>query len=302
MNNKMKASEKSAGTAIIKLVILFGLSLWLCWPQFTAMALASSTSSEKAHALVVPMAILALIYCRREALAEKPMNSSGWGILFLLAGIGVYAVTTWPFDYGYVRNLAMLPVLTGIILVACGWRVLKLSIPVLLLVALAVPVGSRLYASLVIRPETITISTTAKLLDLLPGVQAWVKGTDLFFAAKDSSGIVALGETNRGSRLLLTFAVIGAFVAFSRIRSSWCLIGVTAAAVPIVFFGNFFRFLSWAIIDIYAKVHPTSAVPRNLSAIFAILVVYGLLAFVCEFSFGFFDEDEQPLMEMITND
>ncbi len=302
MNNRMQSPEKPANTTLIRLIILLGLALWLFWPQIAAMALASSTSSEKAHALVVPAAILALIYCRREVMAEKPMNSSGWGILFLLAGIGLYAVTTWPFDYGYVRDLAMLPVLAGVILVACGWRILKLSLPLLLLVALAIPVGSRLYASLVIRPETITISTTAKLLDLLPSVQAWVKGTDLFFSAKDSSGIVALGETNRGSRLLLTFAVIGAFVTFSRIRSHWRLIGVVVASVPIVFFGNFLRFLSWAIIDIYAKVRPTSAVPRNLSAIFAILVVYGLFAFVCEFSFGFFDEDDQPLLEMITDD
>lgn len=243
MNNQLRVSGKSAGISLIKLTILLGLSFWLFWSLITAIARSSLNSSEMAHALVVPVAIVLLVYSRRGKFVECPMQPTAWGILFLLGGIGLYAVTTWPFNYGYARDLAVLPVLAGIILIAFGWRFLKLSLPMLLLVILAIPVGSRLYASLVIRPETMTISVTAKLLDLLPGIQTWIKGTDLFFSAGDSSGIVALGETNRGSRLLLTFAAIGVFIAFSRIRSTWRLVGIAAAAVPIVFLGNFLRFL-----------------------------------------------------------
>jgi len=296
MNNQTQSFEKAGKTAIIKFVILLALSLWLFWSQITSIVSASLNSSEQTHALAVPVAILALFYCRRKAFSQSRVNSSGWGILLLIAGIILYAAATWPFNYGYVRDLALLPVLAGIILIACGGQVLKLSVPMLLLVILAIPVGSRLYASLVIRPETITISATAKLLDLLPGVRAWVKGTDLYFSTADSSGIVALAETNRGSRLLLTFAVIGVFITFSRIRSLWRIIAVAIAASPIVFFGNFLRFLSWALIDIYAKVNTLSDLPRNLSAIFAILVVYGLFVLVCEFSFKFLVEDNKPLL------
>lgn len=54
------------------------------------------------------------------------------------------------------------------------------------------------------------------------------------------------------------------------------------------------------LIDIYAGLDPTSAAPRNVSAILAIAAVYGLFAFVCELSFKFFVGD-QLLQETDTN-
>ena len=156
---KVIGSEIAGGAA--RLAILLGLCAWVFWRELANMTSIVPKSSEMAHALVAPIAILLLMYRRRVALAENVTKGSPWGIALLVAGLVMYAAATWPFSYGYARQLTIMPVLAGAVVVTCGWRVLKLSLPMLLLVLLSIPIGSRLYATLVIRPETYTIAATA---------------------------------------------------------------------------------------------------------------------------------------------
>ena len=297
MSNQREVTASQIAGAVTRLVILLGLCAWAFWFEVSYfIKLKAAGSSETAHALVAPIAILLLVYFRRTTLVKNLRKGSAWGFMFIVAGGILYAVTIWPFSFGYIRYLALIPVLTGVVLVACGRRVLKLSLPMLLLLLLSIPMGARIYAKLIIRPETYTIAATSATLDQLPGVDTWVEGVDLFFSSEQNSGIIALGESNRGARLLLAFAAVGAFVMFSRIRSPWRVAIVMAAAVPIVLLCNFLRLLCWALVSIYTNVGPTSPVPRSVSAVCSLIVLYGLTALVCSVKLNLFveanEEDE----------
>jgi len=237
--------------------------------------------SEAAHVLIIPVAILLLAYHRRDALREHVGAGSVWGTVFVVIGIILFSFAYWPFNYGYVRNLMILPVLAGVILVACGGSVLKRSLPMLLLVLLAIPVSSRLWAALIIRPETYTIAVTAATLDKLPGVDIQIEGVDIFYSSANGSGCVALGESNRGARLLLAFLAVGVFVVFSRIRPMWRVITAAVLAMPIVLFCNFFRLLCWAVVVVYTGAAPESGLGRNVSLVCSLFASYGLFAIVC---------------------
>lgn len=150
----------------------------------------------------------------------------------------------------------------------------------LLLVMLAIPLGPRIYARLIILPETYTIQAVAAVLGALPGVDTVVRGVDVFFKSDFGSGVVALAESNRGVRLLPAFAALGVFVAFSRIRSIRRLVIVACAAVPIILFCNFFRFFCWGVLDVYAVDSPADPLPRNASTILSLLLAYVLFACV----------------------
>ncbi|MCK4753306.1 MAG: exosortase/archaeosortase family protein [Planctomycetes bacterium] len=276
--------------AITKLVILFGLCLWLFWPEVTKMIASVSVYSEKAHILVVPVAIMLLIFLRRHALTKNLTDGSMWGLVILVVGLAMYAAVIWPFEFGYAHYVAIIPVLAGAILVACGWRILKLSLPMLLLLLISFPLGSRIYARLIIRPETYTIKATATALNLLPSVDTYVKGVDLIFTSKENSGVVGLGESNRGARLLFASVGIGVFVVFSQIRSFRRIIVAAMAAIPIVLFCNFLRLLCWGLIVTCTKVEPTSLIPRNIATLCSLLVLYSLFVFVCNFRFNLFVE------------
>ena len=74
----------------------------------------ATASSEWVHVLVVPLLIGLLAYHRRIALAQRLSRGSLWGIVLLISGLGLYSAATWPFDYGYIRLVAVIPVLAGI--------------------------------------------------------------------------------------------------------------------------------------------------------------------------------------------
>ncbi|MFC1676768.1 archaeosortase/exosortase family protein [Planctomycetota bacterium] len=288
--------------SVTQLVLLIGLCSWMFWSEASHMRSGVLTSSKRVYVLIVPLAISLLLFHRRVELAQSLTKGSIWGCLFILIGLFLYAVTTWPFSFGYIRELAMIPVLIGVVLVTCGWRVLKLSLPMILLVMLSIPIGSRIYARLIIAPETYTLAFAANFLDQLPGVDVVTKGVDLLFRTEDNSGVIALGESNRGARLLFAFSMLGIFVVFSRIRSFGRLVVVAMATIPIILFCNFLRFLCWAVLAVYLGFEPVSVLPRNISAVFSLFLAYGLFYFICTAKINLFVEDDSDKESLDTGE
>jgi exosortase/archaeosortase family protein len=292
LNQQEPTSNKVAG-AITRLVILLVLFVWMFRPELTRIASTAAGSSDWVHTLIIPVMIALLVYLRRAALAERLSGGSPWGILLMTAGLALYAAVTWPFSYGYIRDIAMIPVLAGIVLVVAGWGALSLSLPMLLLVMLAIPLGPRIYARLIIRPETYTIQAVAEVLGALPGVDTLIKGVDIFFTSNFGRGVVALGQSNRGVRLLPAFAVVGVFVVFSQIRSIRRLVIVACAAIPIILFCNFFRLFCWAVLDVYVADSPASPLPRNASTVMSLLLAYLLFAWASSAKLNLFVDADQ---------
>ncbi len=281
-----------------QLAVLVGLCVWAFRHQLLGIVGRLAGSSEAVHGLVAPVALILLGYRRRGAFAARPMRGSPWGIGFVLVGLVLYAAATWPFQYGYARDVAVLPALAGAVLVACGWRALRLSLPLLLLLLLSIPVSTRLYLSLVIRPEAYTLSAVARFLRQLPGIDAGVFATDIVIVGSRGRLVLGFGGSRWASGLLMSCAAIGVFVTFCRFRPVWRIVLVALLAAPLVFFCNFLRLLCWALIAIYTGAGPTSGLPRNVSAVVALAACYGLFLLVSSARVKLFIEedagDEEP--------
>jgi exosortase/archaeosortase family protein len=221
-----------------------------------------------------------------------------WGFAIIIAGLVIYAGAVWPLSFGYMRNMAMVPVFAGIVLITCGWRFLKLSSPMLLLLILSIPFSSGLNVRLKMRPETYTIAMTARVLDQLPGTNTSIEGKDLFLSSNRGSGVIALGQSQRGVRLLFAYSMIGVFVVFSKIRTRWRILIALIAAIPIALFCNLLRFISWGLVIIYTRAEPLNALPRNISAFLSLFAAYGLFLFVCNARINLFVE----VNEQVNND
>ncbi len=272
----------------LRFAVLFCLWLWYFWPEIDRMWSSTLSTSETAHILVMPLAIVLLVFLRLPAIATRMTGGSFFGVILIIAGLAIYAVTTWPFYYGYVRTMTMLPVLGGVVWAACGWRVFKLSLPLLLLIMLSIEIGTAIYARLTILPETYTIAAVAGVLDELPGVDIIVHGVDVLFTYGEKSGVIGLGQSYRGVRLFSAFALLGVFVTFCRTRSTWRLALVALAALPILLLCNFLRFFTWGITAIYISGDSAGIMPRNVSAIVSIVAAYCLFVLVCEFKLNLF--------------
>lgn len=262
--------------ALLKIVVLLALAAWMFWPELCGIARTALGDGDWAHALAAPVLIALLVLRRRRILVAGLTPGSAWGLLLILSGLLLYAACTWPFQYGYPRDAALVPVVAGIVLISAGWRVLQRCLPMLLVLSLSIPIGPRIWAALIIRPETHTLKVARAMLDRLPGVEVRLDGPDLDFTRGPRSGTVAPGEPRRGASLLLTYAVIGVFVTFARVRPSWQVALLALLAVPVVMVCNLFRLLVLGLIGIYASPGPLSPVPRTVASILALLLAYGL--------------------------
>jgi Transmembrane exosortase (Exosortase_EpsH) len=300
-------SQEAAGNqgmrVVLQILILLALSVWVFWYEVVFMYRLVRDSSDMAHVAAMPVAILLLILIRKKELRQSITKGSAWGIGTILFGLVFYAMATWPFSYGYARDLAVIPVWAGIIWVCGGRKLLKRSLPIVLLVFLSIPLGSRLYAGLIIRPETYTIAATTKCVDVLPGIEASMHGTDMFFTAENTEGAIALGESNRGARLLLCYATLGVFVVFSQIRSWKRIIVLTFLAPVVVFFCNFLRLVCWALVLIITKVGPVNPWPKYMAAILSLSACYGIFVWISNLKLNLFVEEkpEDTLVEVETN-
>jgi len=241
----------------------------------------------------VPFAAVLLVYLRCPQHFWEGLKVSRCGGLLIACGIVFYALATWPFSFGYLRSIAIIPVLAGVILVTSGSKGLKVMMPVLLLLFLAIPLGARLYAALIIRPETVTIKAVGQILDMLPGVKCSVRGLDIVFSTAQKTSVVALGQSNRGVRLIFAYAVVGVFVTFSRRRSFRRLFFVAFTAIPVLLLVNLIRFLVWGLVDIYISATPVSPAGIYLSTVVSLLVAYCIFLAVNELKIKLFIEETE---------
>jgi hypothetical protein len=289
----MQGYKAAKNWSVAKAAMLFALWVWAFWPEMYQIFLSAVHSSQSVHALVVPFAAVLLVYLRYPRHILDDLKGHSGGFILIVSGIVFYALTIWPFTFGYLHYIAIIPVFAGIILVTSGTAGLKVMMPVLLLIFLAIPLGARLYAALIIRPETVTIKAVGQILDMLPGVKCRVRGLDIVFSTAQKTSVVALGQSNRGARLLFAYAVVGVFVTFSRKRSLGRLFIVASTAIPVLLLVNLFRFLIWGLADIYMSAIPVSPTGMYLSTVVSLFLAYCIFLAINELKVRLFIEDNE---------
>jgi hypothetical protein len=261
-------------TAGIQAFVLLALGVILFLPVLRLMYGTARWNPEAAHALAAPVLLLLLVYFRRDWIAAGLRRGSIWGVVLLLLAIGIYFLAKWPFNYALVRRTAIAPAAAGIVLAVGGWRVLWRCLPMFLLLLIALPTGTRYYAALVVRPETLTLQAVRATLDLLPGVMVDLTGLDLTYTQGSTKGSIALGVSYRGASLLPSYLSIAVFITFIRIRPWWQVVMMAVASVPLILFCNYARLLVWGLVTIYGDFGPLSTTPRVLATVLSIVLAY----------------------------
>ena len=285
--------DRTARTALAQLLLLAILVSLVFRIELRICVLTSLAEAEWAHALVAPLLVALLAWRRRAYLAAQLTAGSVWGLALILGGVAFCGVNIWPLRFGYLCEVALVPVLAGAVLAVCGWRVLRLCGPMLLVLLLSIPVGARQYASLTLRVETHTLAAASWVLDQLPGATVVQRGPDLDFVAGGRTGTVALGEPRRGAALLPTYVVLGVLVVFARVRATWQVAVLAVLAAPIALACNLIRLLSWGTVSIYGDFDPTSPWPRLIAAGVSLVLAYALFALACLMLDRIFVDEEE---------
>lgn len=260
-----------------QVAILLLLCGWVYRRELDHMVRWAWRDPEWAHALCLPLLVGLLLWLRRRDLAAARGSGSIWGAGLLLGALCLYVGSSWPWDFAYPRFLSLVPAVAGLLLAVFGLGVLRRCVPILLLLAVAIPIPARQQADLVILPETMTLRAVAASLDLFPGIMADVQGQDLAYTGA-RSGTVALGEPQRGASLLLACLTVGIFVGAARVRPWPQTVVLVFAAGPIVLLCNYLRLLVFGLVTIVTSADPLDAGPRVLSTVLAPVLAWGLFA------------------------
>ena len=280
--NPPTAHSDQARIALYQAAVLIALCLIIFAPEFVPIYNQVVSNAEAAVFLAMPVMLGLLLYQRWGAIRQGVSGGSVWGFVLILLALTLMTVATWPFNYGYPRLIALVMALGGVVLATCGWRVLGIIAPMLLLILVCLPVGPRIYARLIIGPETITLEVAQMILDALPGVFVDLNGLDPYYIDNRGAGTIALGEPHKGASLFAAYIAIGIFVTFVRFRPVWQVVIMAAAAVAVAAFCNLVRVLLYGLVTIYANQSPTDALPRGVSIIGSLLLAYGMYVILLE--------------------
>jgi len=282
-----------AKKGFISFAALLLLFFWAFLPEINSIVFHTGFIINNIHISLVPLAVAMFIMIKKHTLTDFDLSGAWAGFLLILLGCFLYAITTWPFSFGYARNLCLVPVLAGVILASFGKKIFFKLIPIYIFVFLAIPIGPRLTSTLVIKPETLTLILSQKIMGLLPGISASLNGLDLTLSHKGISNIVAMGQTSRAFQLYFVYALIALFVFFSSHRSVWKYIIALIVTLPVIFLCNLIRFILLSAFTAYFNVGNFSAVPTAAAASLSVCLAYLIFILLFNLKINLFVEDEQ---------
>jgi exosortase len=112
--------------------------LWLYWPVLTKLILNLAESEDFSYGLLIPPVSLYIAYLKWPQIRRQLWYPSWMGLLVIALGLGLYILGDLAADL-YSTRLSFLIVLTGIIALIGGWRLVRLLIFPLALLLLTIP-------------------------------------------------------------------------------------------------------------------------------------------------------------------
>jgi exosortase len=204
------------------------------------------------HAIAVPFIGLYYLYTNREDLASAKSRPSWVGLAILLLGIMVWEYGIWPGKNDYVSDFGIVVTLFGVVLLLCGWGVMKIAwFPIAFLIC-ALPWPQLLYSRVAWPLQVLAAKVAVQTLKMT-GVNASDNGATKIFIQNTFGQVRTLNvaEACAGLRSLMTFITLAAAIAFLSSRPLWQKIIITLSAIPIAIFCNVARIAGQGLLDTY---------------------------------------------------
>lgn len=258
------------------------LTLLLTVPAILAGALVFQFGSA-----IVPPALVQYVQAAGAALAAWAafVLVLNWGLGTLLFGLLLSAYGIYPGKNDFVWDMGMILTLFGVVLLMCGWEVMKVAwFPIAFLIC-ALPWPGLVYSKVASPLQELAATVAVETLKVT-GVAAERVGTKIFI--DKGMGVpprtLNVAEACAGMRSLMTFISVAAAIAFLSSRPLWQKIIITLSAVPIAIFCNVMRVAGQGLLDHYISqqlsesfAHQFVGMVMLVPAFFLILLVGWLL-------------------------
>jgi len=233
------------GIVAVLMAALFRFNLMRLWWKTNPV----TGEANWGHSMFVPLVGIYYLYIHRDGLLKAKVRTAWSGLLILLAGILIFVYGIWPGQNDFVKDFGMVVTLFGLVLLLCGWEVMKIAwFPIVFLVC-AIPWPGLVYSWVASPLQQLAANVAARVLTFV-GVMAGVSGTKILIDVGQSQlRVLNVAEACAGMKSLMTFVSVAAAVAFLSARPMWQKVLLTMTAIPIAIFCNVMRVSGQGLLD-----------------------------------------------------
>lgn len=232
------------------------------------------------HAICIPIVGLYYLYINRDELLAARVKSTWTGLGITIFGLIVFAYGIWPGQNQFLQGCAMIMAVFGVVLLLCGWDVMKIAyFPIVYLVC-GIPWPALVYSWIASPLQELAAKAAVHTLQWT-GVNAYRTGTKINMGGiTDPVRTLNVAEACAGLRSLMTFITVGAAVAFLSARPLWQKIIITLSAIPIAIFCNVARVAGQGLLDHYVSRQLSEGFAHGFVGMVMLIPAFFLILFV----------------------
>ena len=255
------------------------------------------TDTRESHGLLIPAFSLYFLYLERHRLARTAGNVNWLGLIVMILSLVGYSFSVWKQFY-YPRQLMIISMCVGVVLLLGGWRILRLSwLPICYLV-FAMPLPARIYTAITMPLRELASSIAAVLLSQFPGIDTEALGVVIHGWHTTDAGTemiqLNVAEACSGMRLLLTFVALGVAMAYLEKRPALHRIVLLCSTIPIAIFCNMLRVVLTGLIHVFVGSQYATGTLHSLLGIVMLVVAFGLYGLLAWTMNNLFIDDDEP--------
>lgn len=236
------------------------------------------TSSDWSHGWLVPVFSAYLVFTKWEQIRREPIRGTLFGLILMIVCLLAYQFTLWAFVIGYVRPLAMLGCLLGLVVYLNGVGIVRhIWLPWLYLL-FAVPLPKAVYFGLTDPLRQISASVATGVLSLVPSLQIERIGSNIEAWYNGVEHRVGVVDACSGMRSTITLCALGVAVAFLSERPAWQRVVMVLACVPIALAANFVRVTTTCVIHIFIGKQYAEGTYHTMLGLATLMVALGMFA------------------------
>lgn len=208
-------------------------------------------SSDWSHGWLIPVFSGYLVFGRWEKIEKSPITHTWVGLVLMVASLLIYQYSLWGLIIGYLRPLAMLTCLLGVMIYLCGLPMLRYAIVPWLYLFFAVPLPKGIYFTLTDPLRRMAAVVATSCLSMMPGLDIERVGSNITYFYQGVQGNIGVADACSGMRALITLCALGVAVTFISERPAWQRVIMLLACLPIAVFSNFIRVTVTCVLHIF---------------------------------------------------